>query len=432
MKRATDRRVTKSTGARRWKHRNSVLCLAGSLTMAASMVSSLPAGAAASHHFKGTVLIGTSLSLSGDFSDAGEAFKRGYELWESDVNRSGGLLGDKVELKILSDASSPTQVATNYNTLISTDHAKLVIGPFSSLLTVPAAKVVHRYGYAFLEGAGGAPSVFNLKLPDVFDASYPVATGLVPFAKWIASLPKSKRPKTAAYATVTTIFTSSQFPVARKIMEKAGVKTVYTKTFPTETTDLSPIADAAAASKAQVMVLGSIAAPTVTAFMDDFETAHYQPEAFVATSGPDEGATFIKAVGAANALGVMVPNGWFPGVPIASSKKMVSQYLHLYGGTASDVTATTAEAYAVGQVLAGAVKATKSFTNKKIIKYLHSNVTFQSVLGPVKFNSLGENVKGLVFGFQWQSESSGPTLEQVLPSTAKGSVKVLFPKPAWG
>ncbi|MGH9098849.1 MAG: ABC transporter substrate-binding protein, partial [Acidimicrobiales bacterium] len=258
------------------------------------------------------VLIGTSLSLSGDFSGDGKAYQLGYDLWVTYQNHHGGLLGHKIDLKVLSDKSTPSQAETNYNTLISTDHAKLVIGPFSSLLTVTSAKAAHRHGYALVEGAGGAPSVFALKLPNVFDVSYAVATGLVPFAKWIASMPKATRPTTAAYATITTIFESSQFPIAQNILKKAGVKTVYTKTFPTETTDFTPIASAVAASKAQIALIGSTDVPTIGAFMQTFETAHYDPKAIIATAGPDQGTSFLKAVGTKNAIGMMVPDGWYP------------------------------------------------------------------------------------------------------------------------
>src|SRR5580704_17142281 len=57
------------------------------------------------------ILIGASLSLTGDFSADGQAFLRGYRLWQSDVNSHGGLLGRPVKLIILNDASSPTTVA---------------------------------------------------------------------------------------------------------------------------------------------------------------------------------------------------------------------------------------------------------------------------------------------------------------------------------
>ena len=87
------------------------------------------------------ILIGASLSLTGDFSADGQAFKRGYELWASDVNAKGGLLGRQVTLTILNDNSSPTQAQTNYQTLFASDKVDLAFGPFSSLLTTPSASV---------------------------------------------------------------------------------------------------------------------------------------------------------------------------------------------------------------------------------------------------------------------------------------------------
>ena len=75
----------------------------------------------------------------------------------------------------LNDQSSPTTVTTNYTKLIAQQKVNFVFGPFSTLLTVPAAKVAARYGYAFPEGAGGGPAVYALNLPNLFAVSPPVA-----------------------------------------------------------------------------------------------------------------------------------------------------------------------------------------------------------------------------------------------------------------
>jgi branched-chain amino acid transport system substrate-binding protein len=375
------------------------------------------------------VVIGSSLSLSGDFAADGQAFQRGYTLWASDVNKAGGLLGHPVKLDIVSDASSPAQVVTNYQKLISSDHAKLVFGPFSTLLTVPASKVVNRYGYAFVEGAGGAPAAFGNGLHNIFDVSLPVIDNLVPYAKWVASLPASERPKTAAYATSDDPFTGPQIPLAQKIMEAAGIKTVYNKVFPAEVTDYAPIATAVASSKAEAVVLGSVDVPTVSAFVHAFIQQHYNPKSFVATAGPDQGGAFLKAVGgAANAEGIMYPNGWYPGYNNAASQQMVSEYVAKYGGTPADVNADVAEAYSVGQAVAQAVAATHSLDNDKIISYLHSGVTLNSVQGPVKFDSKGENGAAAAFVFQWQKGQQ----VQVLPVGASASKPPTYPKPNWG
>jgi branched-chain amino acid transport system substrate-binding protein len=373
------------------------------------------------------VKIGISLSLGGDFSGDGDAYQQGYELWAADVNKAGGLLGHKVVLKIVSDGSVPAQAQTNYKTLISVDHVNLTFGPFSTLLTLPSAQTVNRYGYAMIEGAGGGPSVFSAGLKNVFDVTLPVSFDLAPFAHWLTSLPKNKRPTTIAYVTSNDPFTQ---PVVQEAHNLIGtkLKTVKNTVFPAELTDFTSIADSVAASHAQVVVLGAVDVPTVSAFMQAFEQAHYTPKAIVATAGPDQGKTFITSVGAGNADGMMVPNSWYGGSTNPQSVKMVGEYIKKYGGTAAEVNADIAEAYSVGQVMAQAVQATGGFNNAKIIAYLHSGKTLNSVQGAVKFNSLGENLAQTAYTFQWQ----GSKFVEVNPVTDKGAVKILFPKPAWG
>jgi branched-chain amino acid transport system substrate-binding protein len=402
-----------------------------SLGAAAVLTAALAAGCSSSSGgtsgAKPPILIGTSLSLTGDFSADGQAYEKGYELWEHDVNAHGGLLGRKVQLVILNDNSSPTQVDTNYTDLISVHHVNLTFGPFSTLLTAPAAEVAHRYGFAFVEGAGGGPLVFGEKLPNVFDVSLPVANELDPLVDWIKSLPASQRPTSAAYPMADDPFATPQVQLAQSRLQPLGIKTAYSKIFPEEVPDYKPNADLVAATGAQMVVLGSTDVPTVSSFMQAFEQQHYNPKIFIAAAGPDQGTAFTSTVGMGNANGMMVPDAWYPGYPNAASHAMVNEYVAKYGGTASGVNADVAEAYSVGEVTAQAVKATGGTDGSKITTYLHSGVTLQSVQGPVKFNSLGENVKAIAFIFQWQNGN----FVQVLPANATGSVKILDPKPNW-
>ncbi len=376
----------------------------------------------------GTVTIGTSLSLSGDFAADGQAFERGYQLWANDQNAKGGLLGHHIKLDVLSDSSSPAQVVTNYQKLIASNKDQLVFGPFSTLLTVPSARVAARYGYAFVEGAGAGPAVFGTGLHNVFSVQIPVVNELVSFAEWVAALPPAQRPKTAAYVTVNDPFTQPQLPVAQKILEGAGVKTVLNKVFPAEVTDYTAIAGQVASAKPDLTILGSVDVPTVSAFTHVFIQQHYNPKQFIATAGPDQGAQFVKAVGPGNENGIFVPGVWFGGYKKPDSQQMVKEYVAKYGGSPSDVNADVAEAYAVGQVMTQAVDATHSLDNAKLISYLHSGATFDTVLGPAKFDAKGENTIGKSLIFQWQKAA----LVQTLPATAPGSVPPINPKPAWG
>jgi branched-chain amino acid transport system substrate-binding protein len=386
----------------------------------------------ASSSAKGPLTIGASLSLTGDNSADGQAYDKGYKLWAKDVNAKGGILGRTVKLTILNDASNPNQAVTNYQTLISSDHVDLTFGPFSSLITTPAEAVAARAGYAFIEGAGGAPTVFDTPANEadhnLFDVSLPVADELVPLVNYIKSLPASQRPTSAAYPMAQDPFGDPPVQLAQKELQALGVKTVYSKIFPEEVSDYKAPADQVAASGAQLVVLGSTDVPTVAAFMQAFEQQHYTPKLFAAAAGPDQGSAFTGAVGQGNATGMMVPDGWYPGYDNAASKKMVSEYVAEYGGTASGANADVAEAYAVGQVAEQAVTATGGTDNSKIISYLHSGVTLSSVQGPVKFDSLGENGASAAFIFQWQKNG---TFTQVLPAGAAGSTAILATKPSW-
>ena len=379
------------------------------------------------------IVIGASLSLTGDFSDDGKAFQKGYQLWASDVNSSGGLLGRQVQVKILNDNSSPTQAQTNYQTLFSADKVDLAFGPFSSLLTTPSATVAARYGYALVEGAGGAPSVFaspaNQATHNVFDVSLPIEDELIPFVNWVASLPPGQRPKTAAYPMADDPFADPPVQLAQQRLKALGVTTVYSKIFPAENASYKPAADQVAATGAQAVVLGSTDVPTVAAFMQAFEQQHYNPKMFICAAGPDQGAAFTSAVGKANAAGMMVPNGWYPGYANPASQKMVNEYVAKYGGSPSDVNADVAEAYSVGQVMAQAVTGTKGTNNVGIISYLHSGVTLSTVQGPVRFDNSGRNSSAAAFTFQWQQQ--GTAFKQVLPVSASGSVAIINPKPNW-
>ena len=377
------------------------------------------------------ITIGASLSLTGNFSADGQAFERGYELWASDVNARGGIDGRHVRLTILDDQSSPTQVVTNYQTLFGADHVDLAFGPFSSLLTAPASSVAAQYGMAFVEGAGGAPSVFdtpsNQADHNVFDVSLPVADELMPFATYIQSLPASKRPKTAAYPMAQDPFADPPVQLAQTLLQKLGLQTVYSNIFPSVVEAYQAPADQVASTGAQLVVLGSTDVPTVSAFMQAFEQQRYTPKLFIAAAGPDQGGAFTSAVGLGNADGMMVPNGWFPGYRNAASQQMVREYVAKYGGTASGVNADVAEAYSVGQVVEQAVTATGGTDNSRIISFLHSGVTLTSVQGPVKFDALGENGAAAAFIFQWQQGS----FDQVLPAGTAGSVQIISNKPPW-
>ena len=351
------------------------------------------------------ITIGVSVSLTGDFSGDGKALVQGYDLWAEDINKNGGLQGHKVTMSYKDDASSTTQVVTNYQTLISSDKVALVFGPYSSLLTIPASAVVDRLGYAFPEPAGGGPKVFAAGHKNLFFVQpAAIEDNLVTYTQWLLALPADQRPKTAAYATEDDPFTQPQVDKAKGLLEAGGIKTVYYHVYPAEVTDFSSFALNVAHSKADAVILGT-QVPDSIAFVKSFIQQHYNPKTIIETAGPDQGVTFSKPLGA-NTEGIMVPNGWTSGSQAYGNPTFVAEFIAKYGGTAADISSDAAEAYSVGQVVDQAATKANSIDNQKLIDTLHTGV-YNTVQGPIGFDALGKPTGGVgVSVEQWQNGSA--------------------------
>ena len=375
---------------------------------------------------KAPLVIGASISLTGDFADPGKAVKTGYELWANTVNAKGGLLGRQVQIKIVDDTSSPDQVVTNYQNLINKHKVDLVIGPFSTLLTIPASQVAKRYGYAFLEPAGGGPKVFEQKLDNLFFVQpAPVVKQGDVFADWILSLPAADRPKTAAYTELDDPFAT---PVAENIrtrFEAAGITTVYKQVYPAETQDFSPIMAKVAATKPDVIV-GGTQSEDAYGQVKSLIQLKYNPKFMFLSNGANSPVEFPDKVGANNTEGIMSSGDWFPGSTAAGSAEFADAYVKAYGGTPDSIDNTSAEAYAVGQVLEEVAKKTGKIDNATIIATLHQG-TWPTLLGDLSWDAYGAP-NGSFHLIQWQ----GGKLVPVYPAEIAAGHAPVFPKPAWG
>lgn len=380
-------------------------------------------------HFQNNtpIKIGASISASGDFSADGKALQQGYQLWQDAVNQRGGLLGRPVQFDFASDNSTPEQAAANYQKLISQNHDDLVVGPFSTLLTTASSAAVNRYNYAFVEGAGTAPQVFAAHYTDLFSVSLPATSYLKSFVYYILSLPQQERPKTVAYASSDDFFTQPQISAARDLLAKGGVQTVLYDIYPAATTDYTSIANTIIQSDPDVVILGTLGTQDCAALLQVFKKQSFNPSALIATAGPDQGSAFSGSLGGArSAEGIFVPNGgWFPTVTNYQNDEFVKAYIAKYGGKADDISADTVEAYSVGQVLEEAVTKIHSIDNAKLIQELHTD-TFNTLQGPVKFASDGQNTIATAFLFQWQK---GQTVVVYPNSAAQQNPE--FPKQSW-
>jgi branched-chain amino acid transport system substrate-binding protein len=371
----------------------------------------------------GPITIGMSLPMTGPVADVSKSGYQGYELWANQVNANGGLLGRQVRLDMLDDGFDPNQTAADYTRLISQDHVNLLLGTFSSLLNAPASAVAARQGMLYVEPSGGAATLFTRGFTDLFFAQPGTTTSLPDqFVAWIAGLPASQRPATAAYVTQDDPSASPAVTVFRSKLQALGVKTVYYQVYDPNTSNFDSIAATIAVDKPQMIIQGAVADDGAQ-FVRSLQKLNYNPKILFQTNAPTDEAYPTAIGGAANANGVFTAQSWSATASYPGNAAFVSAYTKKFGAPPTE---DAANSYTAGQVLAAAVTAVGSLDQKALASWLHSH-TVSTIVGPLKWDKSGDPEGSLLLS-QWQQGK----LQVVAPASAATSKTVLIAKPVWG
>jgi branched-chain amino acid transport system substrate-binding protein len=369
------------------------------------------------------ITIGMSLPMTGPVADVSKSGYQGYELWASQVNAAGGLLGRPVKLDMLDDGFDPNQTAADYTRLISQDHVNLLLGTFSSLLNAPASAVAARQGMLYVEPSGGAATLFTRGFTDLFFAQPGTTTSLPDqFVNWIASLPASQRPSTAAYVTQDDPSASPAVAVFRTRLQALGVKTVYYQVYDPSTTNFDSIAAAIAHENPQMIIQGAVADDGAQ-FVRSLQKLSFSPKILFQTNAPTDEAYPSAIGGASQADGVFTAQSWSATASYPGNQAFVQAYTKMFGAPPTE---DAANSYTAGQVLAAAVKAVGSLNQAALATWLHGH-TVATIVGPLKWDAEGDP-EGTLLLSQWQNG----TLQVVAPASAATTKTVLTAKPAWG
>jgi branched-chain amino acid transport system substrate-binding protein len=368
------------------------------------------------------IVIGISLPLTGDFSQPGGEAKRGYEIWQKQVNAKGGLLGRQVRLKIVDDASNQDTVVTDYTKLITQNKVDLLLGTFSSLLNYPASAVAERNRMVFVEPAGGAPKMFNRGFKYLFFAQPATAPHQADvFVDWIKALPADQRPKTAAYPTQDDPFAAPVIESMQKQLEALGVHTVFSTTYPADTTNFQSIASQMATRKPDLIAQGAVFEDGV-GLVRSLKQLDYSPKMLFQTSAPSNSSQYSDGVGLANTEGVFYSVSWHQDAKTPLNPEFVADYNAAYH---ADPAEDAADAFATAQVLQAAVTAVGAIDQAKIRDWLHANEV-RTILGPLSWQQTGEP-RGQFLLAQWQSGK----VQIVAPADFATTTSIVNPKPGW-
>src|SRR4051794_39331637 len=84
------------------------------------------------------LVVAAVVSETGAHAAVAAEYRKGLILWQEEVNRSGGLLGRPVDLRLADDGSEAVRAGREYAKLIA-GGAQLLMGPYGSAATLAAA-----------------------------------------------------------------------------------------------------------------------------------------------------------------------------------------------------------------------------------------------------------------------------------------------------
>jgi branched-chain amino acid transport system substrate-binding protein len=140
------------------------------LLLAALLLAVLPALA------QQTITVGAALPETGILADLATDLRKALLLWQEEVNAAGGLLGRRVELRLLDDRSESLDSPKLYEQLIQDKTVDLLIGPFGSAATAGAAAVAERGRRVMINATGAARSVHRRGYRYVFQSVAPLGS----------------------------------------------------------------------------------------------------------------------------------------------------------------------------------------------------------------------------------------------------------------
>lgn len=120
------------------------------------------------------MVVGAVVTETGPQAPLAAGYRKALVLWQEEVNAAGGLLGRRVELRLLDDGSQALRSRALYAQLIG-EGAELLVGPYGSAATLLALGEAERARRVLVNGAGPSRTVHRRAPKYVFQVVAPYA-----------------------------------------------------------------------------------------------------------------------------------------------------------------------------------------------------------------------------------------------------------------
>ena len=361
------------------------------------------------------IRLGIALSLSGNLGESGADFFRGVELWQEQVNASGGILGRQTELVRYDDRSDPATAARLYERLITSDNVDLLLSPWGSASCATASAVAEKHKRVFVNAGGAAESIHLRGFKYVFQSAPPISA-------YVAGV----GPLAQQYGFKTMAIVSRDYSAARDmskaletIAKNGDIKIVMAEYFPAGASDFS--ANIARARQLDPDIWIGVGYPNeAIEQIRQFHAVNYLPKVFIHNGASQD--DFLKATGKDGEYAVPM-SLYEPILKTSGNTEFVAAFKAKYGAEPGYYSAFPFQG---ATVLQRAIEKTGSLDQDKLRETL---TTFETdgIMGhhkvnPVTYGQIG--LTGLL------DQVRGGKREIIAPDSLK-TIGAVLPMPAW-
>jgi branched-chain amino acid transport system substrate-binding protein len=360
------------------------------------------------------LIVGAVVSETGIHAGLAADYRKALLLWQDEINAAGGLLGRRVELRLLDDASEAIKAGTLYQQLIR-DKADALIGPYGTAASLMAAAEAESARRVLVNGAGWSREVHKRAPRFIFQAAVPYDA----YGAGVLEVAKEQ-----GYRNLFIL--GRDDPASREMAVGAHAAAVKLGLSPGEVDvygggieDFAPFVERARATQADAWIaFGEVR--DAADMVKTFKRLGYAPRLFFARGVAS--AKFVSLVGqdAEFALGAL---GYDPRFATPENEKFVKAFTARWSAPPG---VAGAEGYAAASVLAEGLRRARTADQDKLRAALAA-LSSTTVLGEFKVNpASGEQT------------ATKPALVQILRGRAEvvwppslETAKPVLPYPPW-
>jgi len=328
------------------------------------------------------IKIGVAEALTGNAAQYGVPIRKGFELAAGEINGSGGINGQKIELIVEDEQGKKEEAINVFKKLIFQDKVLMLFGPTlsnSAQASDPVAQGAKVVVFGTSNTADGITSIGNY----VFRNSVTEAD-ILPVTLKVAAQ-KTGLKKVAVLYGNDDIFTKSGYDNFKKALEALKIPVTTTETFAKGDVDFKPQLTKIKASNADAIVLSALVAEGAPAMVQARQLGIALP--FIGGNGMNSPKVFDLAKGNSDNLWVGSP--WSIENPAAENKRFIAAYQKAQSALPDQFAAQAYDAiYIVAQALKKVKLTGKIEADRSALRSALPEVQITGATGAFKFRQV--------------------------------------------